>query len=81
MQALFNGTCTGCHGGSYPSLTDVNTLVDMEMASQQSDLPLVAPGDRGGSYLYKLLGLTVRRLPMGLVLKYQGSARPLRQKP
>ena len=56
LQAVFDASCSGCHGGSFPTL-DGDICVDVvEVSSQQApDMLMIAPGSAEDSYLYHKL--------------------------
>jgi hypothetical protein len=63
VQPLFDGNCTGCHSGPFPSAglnlsaaSSYGALVNV-LSSECTSTKLVAPGDSASSYLvHKLLG-------------------------
>ena len=55
-QAIFTGSCAGCHGGSFPPL-DGDLCADVvDVSSEQSpDMLLIAAGSSEDSYIYHKL--------------------------
>ena len=71
--ALLGTECTMCHGGSSPVMglsLEEDTFIARTVgeSARQVDLPLVAPGDPGGSYLYLKVtgaeGIQGSRMPL-----------------
>ena len=73
IQTLFEAPCGVCHNATFPTLDDLEGWANL--ASNQSDLLIVAPGDHQNSYLYHKVAGTHMDAPAngsGLIMPMGG---------
>ena len=73
IQTLFEAPCGVCHNATFPMLNDLEGWANL--ASNQSDLLIVVPGDHQNSYLYHKVAGTHMDAPAngsGLIMPMGG---------
>ena len=78
IQTLFEAPCGVCHNATFPILNDLEGWANL--ASNQSDLLIVVPGDHQNSYLYHKVAGTHMDAPAngsGLIMPMGGFHLPL----